>query len=339
MTNEIQYVHAIGENGNVIHIGELTHLTRKQAFTCPECEHILIPKLGKVRQHHFAHKQEQVCNPETYLHQVAKHLLFANLKERIRAEKPFFVELEHWPECEHSDPLDDACYQQTNERYDLLRYFKEVRLEKKHAEFRPDVQLINQKGDVLYLEIKVTHESEDVKKKSEHRQVEIDITSEEDLELVRGNLLSYQDSRITIRNFNVKEKTADLCKNRCPKEIHVFLVDKAGKSHIRTIEKYKLLHISKRYPFYQIIDHSTDADWGWSWGATFIKNVIKAQSGGVAIKNCFLCRYHALNESVRFEGTIFCKYLKKAGSSNMAADCSAYRPDKVVYSKYEGHNQ
>jgi hypothetical protein len=69
---------------------------------------------------------------------------------------------------------------------------------------------------------------------------------------------------------------------------------------------------------------------------TFIREVEAAFSSGVAIKNCYLCRYHSgANHYQNFErkgsGGIFCKHLKITCGSNQAAKCEFYRPDKSVF--------
>lgn len=63
---------------------------------------------------------------------------------------------------------------------------------------------------------------------------------------------------------------------------------------------------------------------------TFIEEVEQAFLEGAKIKNCYLCRYHAVSSRFQREidgNPIFCKFLKKSVASNYAADCEFYKPD------------
>jgi hypothetical protein len=79
---------------------------------------------------------------------------------------------------------------------------------------------------------------------------------------------------------------------------------------------------------YVVITENTDK------GYLYRSKVIESYQKGLKIKNCFLCRYHAFNQSWSREGTIFCKFLKESGNSNMATDCQYFRADSQVFSRY-----
>lgn len=70
----------------------------------------------------------------------------------------------------------------------------------------------------------------------------------------------------------------------------------------------------------------------------FVEEAERAFLKGIKIKNCFLCRYHAINTgyiiSDEFQ-PIFCKFYKSAKNSNFAAQCEIYRPDKKVFRSNE----
>ena len=70
-------------------------------------------------------------------------------------------------------------------------------------------------------------------------------------------------------------------------------------------------------------------------GSFYRNKVIEARYKKLNIKNCFLCRYHAQNESPNKEGTIFCKFLKNTGNSNMASDCKYFHSDPQSFYKYQ----
>ena len=64
----VQYKYAKTESGIITKINDINKGTNSKYF-CISCGNQLIPKLGKLRDHHFAHKSsELICNGETYLH-------------------------------------------------------------------------------------------------------------------------------------------------------------------------------------------------------------------------------------------------------------------------------
>lgn len=52
-------------------------------YLCPECKERLILRKGDVRAHHFSHRQDSECNPETRLHKSAKALVVKMVNDLI----------------------------------------------------------------------------------------------------------------------------------------------------------------------------------------------------------------------------------------------------------------
>ncbi len=79
------------------------------------------------------------------------------------------------------------------------------------------------------------------------------------------------------------------------------------------------------------------------WGAgRFVFGVSKAFESGIKIRNCFLCRYHAINENrltLDDDKPVFCKAYKQLQTnprchSTQAINCKAFSPDKKAYEYY-----
>jgi len=61
--------------------------------------------------------------------------------------------------------------------------------------------------------------------------------------------------------------------------------------------------------------------------------VKKAYKKFPQLRNCYLCRYHAENNSNNFEDhkPIFCKFLKESCDSNNAVSCQYFKIEKKYY--------
>ena len=59
-------------DGKAVNIKDVNH---DDKYTCIECEKPMIPKLGKIKIHHFAHKFTGNCNPDNALHETSKYYM------------------------------------------------------------------------------------------------------------------------------------------------------------------------------------------------------------------------------------------------------------------------
>jgi hypothetical protein len=62
-------------------------------------------------------------------------------------------------------------------------------------------------------------------------------------------------------------------------------------------------------------------------GRIFVEQVKLAAKRNIAIRNCYICRYHGDNWDASNDHSIFCKTFKKSCNSNEAANCERYRVD------------
>lgn len=83
----IKYHYALDEQNHLVCIDEVSIEDRHaHSYHCLNCGAGMIPRMGKVRSRHFAHRgDEDNCGNETYLHKLAKRLI----KEKFDREGAF----------------------------------------------------------------------------------------------------------------------------------------------------------------------------------------------------------------------------------------------------------
>ena len=146
---------------------------KSHRYHCISCGAEMIPKLGNLREHHFAHKAACSCNSETYLHKLGKILL----KKKWDESPEFYIRYMQRVKCgKYKDCVfykDNVCEDSMlSEKYDLEEFYDTCDVERSVGEFKPDLYLYhsgfsNRRG--VFIEIKVTHESTDKKKNSENK--------------------------------------------------------------------------------------------------------------------------------------------------------------------------
>ena len=68
--NNIQYLLAYQPIFDVIHVNDAE---RGNRYLCLGCDQEMIPRKGRIKKHHFAHKADlEQCNPDNALHETAK---------------------------------------------------------------------------------------------------------------------------------------------------------------------------------------------------------------------------------------------------------------------------
>ena len=370
----IKYKRAKNDNDEIVNIEEVTPEMRKATrFTCISCGQELSACLGSKNQHHFRHKTEVDCNPETYLHKMGKQAFIKAYTECLAQGKPFNITLrqkiscvKEWT-CRVRHSLRDilhVCNTYEWKNFDLTQYYDSVAEEERVGSFIADILLKSSKGyPPILVEIMVSHACEKDKIQSDHRIIEIELNKEEDLELIESCQLKQTDSEgreyyfetdrrknrrnkeetPVVRFYNFSDAKKELLNFH---EVHQFAIYKNNPSRFclnETVlcgEKDKMIerHRIENNLLYEILFY----DVGLWEGNSFVFGVAKAFERGFKIRNCFLCRYHARNEN-RFtqeeDKPIFCKLYKKLQikpqcHSTQAIDCSAFVPDKRVYGYY-----
>jgi hypothetical protein len=326
----VKYKHAYNAEKRIVYVQDLSNTpeVRKDKFTCISCGNILIPKLGEVKQKHFAHKQAINCSRETYLHKLAKELFFQEYQSCLQEKKPFWIELEVDSYCDkHCKEFGITCQLGSEfKRYDLTKRYCKIFLETREGKFIPDLLLLdNKEHKKLFVEIAVTHKSSKEKVGSEFNIIEFEIEKEEDIFFLKNHLVR-EDLRTKFLNFNI-QPIRGTCKGRkqCPEMVGLFRVFRNGKSIYRG-ETLPFVSNFLRIVNKSIIYHEVFNPLEWWDSQKYIAKVIELYAKGINIKNCYLCKYQGDNFSWRDSGKpIFCKFLKIKCNSNQAANCQYFR--------------
>jgi len=328
---EIKYKYAKNCSKEIVFIEDLENAkqVRSEKFTCISCENELLPRLGKIRQKHFAHRHHHECSKETYLHRLAKETFYQEYSYCLEHRIPFFIELAVEEYCERFvSRFGSRCDTGRNTRaFDLTKRYKEVVLESRDGDFIPDVLLLNHDHTKkLYVEIAVTHKA--TKKKKESQQIiEIKIRNEPDIHIIKSRYVK-ESSNIKFYNINPTPVLGKcLGTANCPNRAYVFRVYDNGKAlffpetyprayEIETTDKERFVYCeATSYPYEDHYRICRD-------------KLIEIRSKGFHIKSCYLCRYHAENRSKdKKENPIFCKFLKRGFDSNYATECEYFRLD------------
>ena len=323
-SSSIKYRYALSENGTIIDVKNLFDEDRKD-YECLGCGNVLRPVLGKIRNKHFRHKIDQNCSLETYLHRIGKKLFIDTYNKCLQKKLEYIIEYEvptFCDFCEHGPCEKDKKLA----AYDLTKAFVFLYEEKRDNELVPDVLLKTKSGEKIYIEIAVTHQSSNDKIDSGVRIIEFLLNQEEDLKVFKQTKISIFEDNIEMFNFNPTPIYKKLPKE-CENETYYFTVMPNGKCRILTVPLYKFDQIKENSQIYiKKIPFKSSY--------TFIEEAEKAFLEGIKIRNCFLCRYHAISNSFTlYEETkpIFCKFYKSNKNSNAAANCEIYRPDKNVF--------
>lgn len=198
------------DSGRTVGIDSLTRESAKaHRFLCPHCHGKMYPTFGEKQLHHFRHNDGQ-CKYDSYLHAIAESVFIEEYQSCIEKGEPFVLEIQSSVDCTRPcmNKKDDTCRIQHNEvSYDLVTRYGEIQQEQRvlvqdHSR-RPDILLTSQSGDQLWVEIWVTHECDEDKRK-EGQILEIKISSEKDLEQFREHkiVLRRNDKGSALYNFD-----------------------------------------------------------------------------------------------------------------------------------------
>lgn len=339
--SSIKYRYAADNNEQIVDVFSLKRdETRNSTFWCLGCDNILVPVLGEKRSKHFRHKAdtEVSCSLETYLHKLAKTKFYEIYQLCLKQSLPFKIEYQVDEICTgYKSDYSFLCERgKATKQFDLTKYFPFIQLEKKEGKFVPDVLLISNKKEKLFVELAVTHEATQEKIQSGYRIIELNISSEDDIKVIdQRHIIENQSAKF----FKFKRQfESHFCKgSKCPKgyepystcliKYNFFIIYKNGKSIIveKTLPEFKKLQENASIAYYEIVGNY------WRKNQIYIELVIKAFHEKRGIRNCYLCRYHGSSHNNYFETPIFCKFLKKSYKSNEAANCQFFKPDPEVF--------
>jgi hypothetical protein len=334
----VQYRYGLDKAGNVVDAVALRGTEfGAHDFCCVACAEPLIARVnGAKRQPHFAHRPDQICHPETYLHKLGK-LVFAECFEAaLSAGDPFHIELSSLPECgKYADLLGAKCRKENPVKrlYDLTAFYDQVKVESRDGGFVPDVMLLSRSGRLpaIYVEIAVTHFLSEEKAASANKIIEISVAEENDLQCIRDKLIT--ESHASFQNFTPRELVVDAECQCHDQVVYFFMLYQGGKAYCEDMTlRTALIEMVKRRNkllYWEIIPTRPCPFEGRDYlpepNNAFRQGIDKAYENGIPIRNCFLCKYHGRKFDRNSEGAVYCKVHKKTCNSNAAIDCDAYR--------------
>ncbi len=337
----IKYQHALDQAGLLINIDKLSGLANKHKsyYKCISCGNELIPKLGKIKQHHFAHKTTLVCSKETYLHKLGKRVFYDEYALCLKSQLPFIIGLRQEKRCVRwKNELNITCFKNEPIEYDLTKIYDTIELEKHDGEYIPDVLLLSSDGRYkLYIEIAVSHFSSEKKLQSRVKLIEFSVQTEEDLIPIKRHKIIENENN-AFHHFK-REKEEVLCVNGCTKSFDFFVVESDGRSILyqKKLEGI-FLYLQDKEPLHYEISKNKG-----NHGNKYKYLIAKSYSKNIKVQNCFLCKYFADNNWLENidgkKNPVFCKILKEPCNSQKAIGCKHYRVSRDFVNEYQYYNE
>ncbi|MDR1074062.1 MAG: hypothetical protein LBL45_10380 [Treponema sp.] len=290
----IKYKYA---NNNDGYLTDINSISRDKKYYCISCGQELIPKTGKIRQWHFAHKNvEIVCSQETHLHILGKQVFYNTYKNCIDNKEPFYIEIEQKKICNcYKKELNKVCKLLKTEKIDITKYFSKIFYEKKVEDFIPDLYVSNESAnELLFIEIAVTHTVTDKKHDSKYRIIEIQMETEDDIIIIANRLLSKHNDKIKFINFKDKEISGNFCNRKCKASFHYLNLDKHGRVLLKTRSLSEIVEYIS-FDRNNILKYDIQDINYMHEGDAFKLFVANCAMENLKVRNCFICRYHALN--------------------------------------------
>lgn len=160
---------------------------KAHSFTCPCCGAVLLPVLGEIRQRHFRHDSGTQCDPNYYLHSTAEQVFYEEYQRCLNEGIPFTIDVYSIINCAKQCPTNrDVCKKRfVHRRIVLTDIYKKITPEERvilDGRFRrPDLLLESEDGKQLWVEIWVSHKT-DEKKRQDGNVLEIKVGSVEDIQ-------------------------------------------------------------------------------------------------------------------------------------------------------------
>ena len=325
--NNIKYSYAY-DGKAIVHID---HVAEHQEFRCISCGKKMVAKLGSKKSHHFAHKANtQSCSSETYLHKLAKTFLMQKFQTGA-----FEIEMKRYYLCVEAESclFNGNCRQSDWKKYDLKEHYDSCVEEQSVDGFLADLLIAGEGRDPIFIEICVSHGCTPQKISSGHKIIEIQISSESDIEYFLQGIISEKDG-VHFYGFDRVMKNK---KQVYKKRIKRFVLHRSGAAIVKDISCQKqrmkyaqssILELNMNYYasesydycggdcLYDEDDYYEDDDAEHSYlyatlkfGATPLDaGLAYAVNKGLSFKNCHLCKY-VRDDS--YDGGLFCCMSKK----------------------------
>lgn len=296
---KIKYHFALNDKGEIIDIANVTESDRLSKFYCLNCGDEMRPRLGAKNAHHFAHKSVTPnCNPETYLHKLAKR----KIKEKFDSGAPFEISLFQTSICYDKNSCqfykEEECKLEEHRTYDLCKTYDTCTEEQTIGNYRADLLLTSStKPDLppVIIEILVTHKCEEEKINSNYKIIEIEIKNEEDiikllqLPITESEKYSFDKNANKCAFYNFKRTASDTKLNI--RGIPKFYLFRSGSAYVSNMDEYPSCRdVMKKDNPKAILEFGIDAFY-LGRPTPYELGYAKAIELGFDVKNCSLCKY------------------------------------------------
>jgi hypothetical protein len=208
MNTLIKYKYALTSANQIVSITGINHENRSSFYYCPSCGKELRPRLGDKRVHHFYHKEvvsNNLCAIETYLHKVAKTLLYLRLQELNSLNQPYVIDLfDLLVITDSNNKVVEQKLDSTYSGYNLLEGCIRINLEKVYGTYKPDILLEYSTKEPLFIEIQVKHRST-FNKRENNDLIEVIIKDESDFERITKSLSEIPDETFNLDKYRIKK--------------------------------------------------------------------------------------------------------------------------------------
>ena len=221
--DKVQYAYAIQDDNKSVSIHSLTReKSSGHKYYCPNCHGEMYPTFGEIQYHHFRHNGTQ-CQHDSYLHSLAEHIFLEEYVWCVENNNPFILEMHSPVHCDRNcvEKRNRLCTKHKNTTcIDLTQIYTKVLLETNvHLEDgryrRPDILLVSENGEQLWVEIWVKHETIEDKRK-DGNIIELKISSEKDLEQIKKHKITKTtDESLAVRMFNVEFADKHIVDSAC----------------------------------------------------------------------------------------------------------------------------
>lgn len=215
--DEVLYGYALlDDTKHTVSIDDIDRpFTRLHKFYCPHCHNEMYATFGEVQLPHFRHNGDK-CQHSKYLHDLAEHVFYEEYSKCLDNGWPFFLELRIPRSCngacvlkKHADCKEHYLQKTVDltKEYTLISLETRVDFDERYR--RPDILLESIDGKQLWVEIWVSHETEEDKRK-DGRIIEIKIETERDLEKIRQHeIIQSEGEDLAVRIFGIDTDCAD----------------------------------------------------------------------------------------------------------------------------------
>jgi len=353
MINEsrMEQHYAVSKSGVLLHIND-AHESNEDCF-CPYCGCRMLKKCGNIRTWHFAHdyryenEVNKECSYESYLHEYAK----LRLKQWFE-ESPSIMLYYNQPavckflkDCKWKDD-EDICSRTIEKSVDLKKCLTDCQIEEtvhvNDDRFRADLYWSNpsKPDNNILVEIKVTHECTQKKKRSNARIIEFEVYSEEDVEKIVSSDIRESET-VHFYGFNPPEEVDDDIPAR--HQLAKFVFYDSGKAYASSKCDCKTYMERRRSALMEVtIEDKTysygyypmwvdDGTLNFTFGRFYNWGISLAKEKGCKVRNCYLCKHHKYDFD---EDVLTCELRPdEECETKDALHCDKFCEDEETYQK------